>query len=244
MDTQAPLLTPTKRVCLFTGGSGTLGKAFCAAHAQDYHLVALYNTHLIPEALPLEAHNPSPDDPPHAIYSYGVNLVRFDLTQAMLHRIVQCFGQVDLLVHSAAVYNHHNTWLAQGALMPTLAIMEVNVNALLRLTTLLTRLVWRGNPDANLTALRNIVAVSSGSGMQFIPGGQELYSASKAALNMLTRHLAYNMKPFSVRVNAVCPDTFPERITTESVVEQIRTFDQGTMTGQIVPLFAPAPSMP
>lgn len=244
MAPQSSLLTPTKRVCLFTGASGTLGQAFCAAHAADYHMIALYNQHLIPEALPLEAHNPSPDDPPTAIYSYGVNLIRFDLTQAMVQRVLQCFGQVDLVVHSAAVYNQRNTWLAQGSLMPTLAIMEVNVTAMLRLVTLLTRLRWRNNPEENLAAQRNVVAISSGSGLQLIPGGQELYSASKAALNMLTRHLAFNVKPFQVRVNAVCPDTFPERITTESVVDQIRLFDQGTMTGQIVPLFAPAPSAP
>lgn len=246
MAEQIPLMTPTKRVCLFTGGSGTLGQVFCQQYATEYHIVALYHQHLIPNALALESHVPSAADAPASIYSFAVNLMRFDLLQAMLTRVLQCFGQVDVLIHAATVLNQHTHWLAQGTLMPVPAIYHVNVIALRQLATLLTRRLWQTDAEQNHAANRNVIAVSSMSGIQMYPGGQEDYAAAKAALNLYAQHLNFNLQPLQMRANALCPGTFGRPnvpLTTETVAAKLREIDQGTMAGDVIPLVA-APASP
>lgn len=63
-----------------------------------------------------------------------------------------------------------------------------------------------------------------------------MYSTSKAALNILTRHMASEFERFGIRVNGVAPDTFPHKVETRRVVEAIAQFDSGSATGEICSL--------
>ena len=84
---------------------------------------------------------------------------------------------------------------------------------------------------------RNIVNVSSTSGA-YVFAGQGGYSASKAALNMLTCHMADEFAAIGIRVNAVAPDTFPQRVSTESVCDAIARVDQQPISGRLLLLEA------
>jgi 3-oxoacyl-[acyl-carrier protein] reductase len=86
---------------------------------------------------------------------------------------------------------------------------------------------WHRVLDVNLTSvfvilhalaprigdIRSIVVVSSTAGLDRSRNGGAHYTVSKAALNALVRHLAQELGPRGVRINAVCPGTIEGRMS-------------------------------
>jgi len=86
---------------------------------------------------------------------------------------------------------------------------------------------WRRVVDINLTSvftilrsleprlsqIQSIVVVSSTAGLDRSRNGGPHYTASKAALNGLVRHLARDLGPRGTRINAVCPGHIEGRMT-------------------------------
>ncbi|HSA50755.1 MAG TPA: SDR family oxidoreductase [Yinghuangia sp.] len=109
------------------------------------------------------------------------------------------FGRLDVLVNNAAV--HYDTW--QRAVGADLAVVREAMD---------TNLYgpWR-TAQAFLPLLRasgrgRIVNVSSeAASLTNMGGGTPAYTASKTALNALTRMLAAELRGDRVLVNAVCP---------------------------------------
>ena len=60
------------------------------------------------------------------------------------------------------------------------------------------------------------------------------YAASKAALNQLTGHLAYEFAAVGVRVNATAANSFPSSILVERAARAIASLDEGILNGMIV----------
>jgi len=101
---------------------------------------------------------------------------------------------------------------------------------------------WRRVIDVNLTgtflcaraALRimkprrsgHIVNVASIAGKRISIHGGAHYTAAKAGIIGLTRHLAYELGPYGIRVNAICPGetltSLMERIGDPALLEQSR----------------------
>ena len=114
---------------------------------------------------------------------------------------------------------------------------QFRVNTLLpaRLAVQVAREFWRDRDLENRSLNRNVVNVSSTAGVVIHPGqGQGIYSASKVALNFLTRHLADEFSRFGVRVNALAPDSFPGRVRTRAVATALNQLDIGQATGRVL----------
>lgn len=208
-----------KRVCVLTGASGRLGQAFIEAYASRYLIVGVYhNKHLENDV---------------------VRSIRADLTQSedieMLCRtVIDRFQRVDLLIN-AAVYSRWSRVLVPGALSEAERSFNVNVIAPLRLAVGFANVFWSGRKEENIDRNRNIINISSTSGTRIYPNsGQIIYSATKAALNYASSHLANEFNDIGVRVNAIAPTTFPHIVTTESVLEAIITLNECRTTGGLV----------
>lgn len=123
-----------------------------------------------------------------------------DLSIAELHSyLARDFGKLDVLVNNAGI--HYD--LGNGAANPNWQIVkeatETNYLGVWKVTVGLLPLLYESKAA-------NIVNVSSGAGSFADPTpGTPAYSASKAALNMLTIQLAAELKERNIRVNAVCP---------------------------------------
>ncbi|MFE4020219.1 SDR family oxidoreductase [Streptomyces sp. NPDC059101] len=114
-------------------------------------------------------------------------------------RVTEEFGRLDVLVNNAAI--GYDTW--QRAVTADLAVVreaaETNLYGPWRMALAFA-------PLLRASAHPRLVNVSSeAASLTNMGGGTPAYSASKAALNALTRMLAAELRADGVLVNAVCP---------------------------------------
>lgn len=157
-----------------------------------------------------------------------VHAIRADLSQpADRARVIEValarFGRIDHLINIAADVRFLGTTLEAWAQESDVrAQLDLNLLVPLQLASLVARDFWRDRPEENRRRKRSVVNVSSISGLEIFPGhGQGIYSASKAALNFLSLHMAEDYDPIGVRVNVVAPRGFPRHIPTEHVAGAI-----------------------
>jgi NAD(P)-dependent dehydrogenase (short-subunit alcohol dehydrogenase family) len=231
----------TKRTCLLTGASGQLGTAFCRAYASRYDIVAVYHqrepvfpSQLLEYVDPLDLTAELPANV-HRVWAVQADLSSADDVRRVVDVANARLGSVDLLVNAAV----HSVWAGfldgSTVLDSWAAQAAVNVEAPLRLVHELCTTSWRATDEENRSRRRNVVNLSSTAGIFAYPGqGQSVYAASKAALNHLTVHLADELRPVGIRVNAVAPDSFPSRADTATVARAVVDLDDGLASGEIV----------
>jgi gluconate 5-dehydrogenase len=132
----------------------------------------------------------------------AADLARPEEVEALAKRVIGEFERLDILVNNAGVI-----WGAPTLDFPLAGwdkVFDVNVRGL----WLLTQTIARHMRDAGGGS---IIHVSSISGMR---GAEEeaepaiAYSASKGAVNAITRDLAVKLAPHGIRVNAIAPGPF------------------------------------
>lgn len=180
-----------KRV-LVTGGTRGLGRAISLrfARAGASVLANYVRDHAAAEALLKEAGQEG----------LALKTVRADLSsvagiEAVLASVQSVFGQLSCLVHSAATGVHKP--FEQLTLRHFDWTFGANVRAFFELTR---RLLPMFEPAAS------VVAISSEGARRAVPQ-YALVGASKAALEAMLRHLAVELAPRGIRVNALAPGT-------------------------------------
>jgi NAD(P)-dependent dehydrogenase (short-subunit alcohol dehydrogenase family) len=230
-----------KRVCLLTGAGGRLGEMFCRMFGERYEIAAVFRrSHpKVPSQLqwlvdPLMPRAPVPDN------KSAVFAIQADLRQESdLHRVVEValarFGRIDILVNAAA-YSRWAPMLDGDELYRSFhEQMDVNVFVPLRLSALVAHKFWKNREIENRHANRCIVNVSSTAGLYIYPDqGQSAYSASKAALNYMTMHMAHEFGAIGVHVNALAPNSFPRLIPTEAASDAVMRLAETDVTGKIL----------
>lgn len=234
-------MTEPRRVCLFTGASGQLGRAFCAAYRNSYDIVAVYRR----ERPWFPAQDARVVDPLHparaqsenegAIYALQSDLLAPGEPRRVVETALARYGRIDLLVN-AAVAPVWAPMLGSSELLDTVRQQfALAVDIPLRLATLAAQLSWQSDAARNRERNRNVVNVSSVAALRVYRGsGQSVYAASKAAMNHLTAHMAAEFEPLGVRVNATAANSFPQLVTAARAAKAIHTLDNSTRTGELV----------
>lgn len=229
-----------RKVCIVTGAAGTLGTELCRAYADNYDLVAVH--HRTPLMVPSQ--NGQYVDPLQPTAELDENRRRVFAIQANLEddsdlsRIVKAtldqYGRIDIVVN-AAVRSVWSPILQGRRLLDSVeAQFRLNVAVPLKLTALVAREFWSRRARENAAVNRSVINISSTAGLHVYPGqGQSVYAATKAALNQLTLHMAAELAPIGVRVNAVAPNAFPRIVPTARVCWAVHQFASGATTGQI-----------
>lgn len=235
---------PLRRVCLVTGAGGRLGSAPCSALADQFDIAAVFRSRH-PEAPsqlewwrdPLRPSAALPENE-RAVFAIQADLSDEDAPARVVDLALARFGGIDLLVNAAADVTFWGPLLEAERLKARLrAQLELNVMVPVRLASLLAERFWRDRRDENVARSRSVVNVSSTSGLHIYKGcDQSMYSASKAALNYLTCHMADEFSVFGVRANAVAPASFPGQVPTERVVSAIARLAEGDVTGKVLVL--------
>jgi NAD(P)-dependent dehydrogenase (short-subunit alcohol dehydrogenase family) len=229
------------RVCLLTGAGGQLGTAFCRRFADRYAIAAVHrggppavatqHQHWIDPLRPDDLL----DDNLHPVFGIAADLSQPGAIGQAVELTLARFGHIDLVVNAIGC----RVWapLVDSERVLDSAADQLEINALVpvRVAVELARRCWRTRDAENRAASRHVLNVSSTAGLYVYAGlGQSAYSASKAALNFFTLHLAEEFAQFGVRVNAVAPDSFPGRISLSAVLDGIERLDRGDVTGRIL----------
>lgn len=139
-----------------------------------------------------------------AAQAVGATPLRLDVTDpasvaAAASMVRDRYGKLDVLVNNAAI--SYDTW--QRATTADLAVVRQAAETNLYGPWLM---VQRFLPLLRDSAHPRIVNVSSeAASLTSMGGGTPAYTASKAALNALTRMLAAELRGERILVNAVCP---------------------------------------
>jgi 3-oxoacyl-[acyl-carrier protein] reductase len=123
----------------------------------------------------------------------------------------QAFGRVDVLVNNAGVFETRPAEEADPDHFQRL--FDLNVRAPLLATAEFARQV---GPDGG-----RVINISSGLARAAMPGAA-VYSATKAALEALTRGHAADLAPKKVTVNAVAPGTTDTEMLREGLSDEAR----------------------
>ncbi len=135
-----------------------------------------------------------------ALQGWDAEAVALDVTNAaQVHALGERFGEVDVLVNNAGVDYDTDQSALFADLMRVRKTFETNVFGAWALAEAFA-------PGMRARRWGRVVNVSSGAGSLARMGpGAPGYSASKAALNALTRLLAAELVGTGVLVNSVCP---------------------------------------
>ncbi len=224
-----------KPVCLVTGAGGRLGSALCKALSGRYHIIAAY--HAAVPTIPSQLRQPvTPGAGDTPVFCVQADLTNREDIRRLVEVALARHDRVDMVVNSAADVHFHGKLVELWHADPyPSSQLHLNCVAPFLLVSAIHQECWKDSPADNVRWNRSVINVSSMSGLYAYPErGQAFYSASKAALNMLTLYLALELAPYSVRANAVCPGQFKDASSTDSVVAAIGDLLAGSETGAIV----------
>jgi 3-oxoacyl-[acyl-carrier protein] reductase len=125
--------------------------------------------------------------------AFAADLAEEDATSALFDAVDDHFGHLDVVVHTAGI--NHPVMLTDLDLADFDAIHRVNVRGTFVVNQQAARRVRDGGSIVNI----------SSSMVRFAPPGLSAYAASKAAVDVLTRILAKELRGRDVTVNAVAP---------------------------------------
>jgi NAD(P)-dependent dehydrogenase (short-subunit alcohol dehydrogenase family) len=228
-----------KPVCLITGAGGRLGQALCLTLMGRYDIVAVYRNSVpeVPSQLRWPARNAAEtDDADQRVYCIQADLTSRKDMQRVVEVALARHNRVDAIVNSAADIKFHGKlvelWESDDATAQ--AQLAINCLAPMQLVSAVFQSSWKDQSDENAKWNRSVINVSSVSGLYVNKdAGQAFYSASKAALNILTMYLSLELAPYSVRANAICPAKFNDPVATRRVVDVIQALLEGTSTGRL-----------
>ena len=204
-------------VAVVTGGSNGLGRAIARGFADEGARVMVCD--LVDSGY--FAGNPAVGTVTGDIESPG-------LADEVIAAAVSRWGQADILVNDAASYPDGTLLEMPGEAWDR--VFRVNVTGTFLMTQAFARhCVNRRAEDAA------VVSISSGSARNPRPGGAA-YSASKAAVETMSKVFAMELGPHGIRVNVVSPgyidvrewsDAFPDRAPEELRAALVRSIPLG-----------------
>ena len=220
MTTKAPAPAAGERqVVLVSGGSRGLGQSLAADLLRRGHRVATFSRSLTPF---LEERRQA--DPAEESFCWrALDGSDGEGVQGFVRDLARRYGRIDAVVNNAA--------LGTSGVLATMRpgdiqrLLAVNLEGVLLLTRAVTRVMLQQGRGAIL----NISSVNALRGH----AGVAVYSATKAALDGLTRSLARELGPRGIRVNSVAPGYFESDMAADLSAEQKERIARRTPLGRM-----------
>lgn len=181
------------KVCMVTGGAQGIGKAIVWAFAKEGADVVICDVDLQKaEAVEREVRASTG----RRVLALFGDVSRKKDVERVVQGAVEEFGRIDILVNNAGIWR--GSQLVEMREEDWDAIFAVNVKGVFLCSQAVAKVMLRQGG----CSIVNIASVA-GKGKGSKTWGA--YCASKAAIIMLTRVLASELKPYGIQVNALCP---------------------------------------
>lgn len=201
-----------KRVAVVTGGARGIGKACALRLAQDgVDIVINYHQS---EQHALETIEEIKNMGRDAI-AVKADVSQMNQVQALFKECINHFGQLDIMVNNAGIVTDSFIMMLSDSVLDKM--MNVNVKSCFYCCKQAALKMFKQKRG-------KIINISSVSSIKCIPG-QSVYSASKGAINAMTRVLALELAEHGIQVNAVAPgfvETDMVEVLTEEKKQQYR----------------------
>ncbi len=195
------------KTLVITGCTGVLASRFIDLYHDHYYIIGFSRSEKeTSNYLHIQADLGSP-----SFYSF-------------IHHIFSMYQDIDCFINNAAICNWRNPSDYQGGFLEE---MRINTVIPLEISCFLWQNYWSKMISDGKD--RSILNISSIAGERYFDCSQFCYAATKTALNRITQDLSKSFQ--GVRVNAICPNSFPSIITTEKVCENMNSLIQGTENG-------------
>ncbi len=205
------------KVALVTGGSRGLGLEIAEAFSEAGARVSLV-------ARRAEFFEAAKELLPNALTFLGDVSIEADV-QRVVSETIEKLGPIDILVNSAGI-----SWGAPAMEMPAERLRQVlAIN--LEGTFYACKAVAIGMKERGYGKIINVSSTAGLKGERPEVLDAVGYSASKGAVNALTRDLAVKWGRFGIRVNALAPGFFPTRMT-EKVLPRAEEYLKMTPLGR------------
>ena len=207
------------RVVLITGGGAGIGAAIVAAYARDGAAVGIVDSNAqtggaLADRLVATGHR--------AHFALA-DAASYEECEVACRNIEAALGPIDTVVNNAGISPKHDgkpTAIWQMNLDEWQRVVNVNLHSAFHFVRLLA-------PGMVERRFGRIVSMSSVAGKAYLDIVGAHYSTTKAALIGMTRHLAGELGPYGITVNALAPGrietpmvaTVP-RATNEAVIAQ------------------------
>ena len=185
------------RVVLITGAAGGIGAAMAERYAQDGAAVGLVDCDAA-AGMALAARLTQAG---YRAHFAKADVGRYLECEAACHVIEAALGPIDTLVNNAGISPKHGgkpmpIWQMDPAEWQQ--VIDVNLNSVFNFARILT-------PGMVERKFGRIVSMSSVAGKAYLDIVAAHYSTTKAALIGMTRHLAGELGPYGITVNALAP---------------------------------------
>jgi len=200
-------MTIERSVVIVSGGSRGLGRAIVTSLREHNHIVATFSRSSTPF---IEACQRA-DLEGETFLWQAIDGTQDELVRQFVRAVAQRYGRVDVLINNAAANVDGVLPLLRAADIRQL--IAVNLEGVIFLTQACARRMLQEAGGC-------IINISSVVGLRGTAGAS-VYSATKAALDGLTRSLARELGPRGIRVNAVAPG-YLETDMTDALTEEQR----------------------
>jgi 3-oxoacyl-[acyl-carrier protein] reductase len=203
------------QVALVTGGSRGIGRAICLELAREGAAVVVnYRTHAAEaDAVVTEIRSTG-----GRAESFAADVASETDTKALLAFAGRAYGRLDILVCNAGIVRDHLLGAMKADDWDD--VMRTNVRGVF-LTVREALPQMMSQRSGSIVTLSSVAAERGGR-------GHANYVASKGAINALTKSLAVELAPRSIRVNAVAPGVIATDMTA-----RIRMFAETEIQSQI-----------
>jgi len=185
------------RVALVTGAAGGIGAAIAEAYARDGAAVGLVDF----DASAGQALAARLSDAGHRVHFAQADVADYDACAAACAGIEAALGAIDTLVNNAGISPKHAGKPApiwQMAPSEWHRVVDVNLHSVFNFVRVLS-------PGMVDRKFGRIVSMSSVAGKAYLDIVAAHYGTTKAALIGMTRHLAGELGPHGITVNALAP---------------------------------------
>ncbi len=193
-----------KKVAVVSGGSKGLGFAICKSLLADGYSVATFSRKSTPELEEVLAANPG------RFYWEALDISDSSQLAGYLKRVKENLGRVGYLVNSAGMANEGLLTMMKGDDISRM--IQVNLTGAINLAQACVKQMMVGGFGV-------ILNVSSVVGIRGFKG-VAAYSATKAALDGLTRSMSKELGPMGIRVNSIAPGFMETEMTSDLTDKQ------------------------